>query len=247
MERDIAIQLVGVGKRYYKHSGSLTDLKHMWFGSSKAKDAFWSLRDISFTLRKGDTVGILGGNGSGKSTLLKIILGVTSPTVGKVNVRGTIGGLIELGAGFHKEMTGRENIYINGVILGLKEKEIDSIIDEIIAFSGLESFIDTPIKHYSSGMKVRLGFSIAIHLVTDIILLDEVLAVGDARFKKKAMEAIEDYLRNKTILLVSHSASQVKKICKKAIVLDRGTIVFSGETDAAIAYYQEHIVDKQDK
>ncbi|MDF0726006.1 ABC transporter ATP-binding protein [Cytobacillus sp. S13-E01] len=218
MGNDCLIKLNHVGKHYSKSASSLFDIKNKLLNRQKA-EGYWSLRDISLTIQKGETVAILGGNGSGKSTLLKVILGVTAPTEGSVEVRGRIGGLIELGAGFHKEMTGRENIYINGVVLGLKEKEIDALMDDIIAFAELEGYIDSPIKHYSSGMKVRLGFAIAIHVDSDIILLEEVLAVGDARFRKKAMNAIETYLQNKTIIFVSHSNQQVREICKKAIVL----------------------------
>jgi ABC-type polysaccharide/polyol phosphate transport system ATPase subunit len=242
---EYVIKLSHVGKRYRKRVSKIFDFKDKFLRRESDGKEYWSLKDISLNVRQGDTLAILGGNGSGKSTLLKIILGVTAPTTGTVEVKGKIGGLIELGAGFHKEMTGRENIYINGVVLGLKEKEIDALMDDIIAYSELEEYIDSPIKQYSSGMKVRLGFSIAIHVQSDIILLDEVLAVGDARFRKKAMSSINSYLKDKTILFVSHSTSQVRSICEKAIVLDNGKIVYSGDTESAIKFYEEKIVQTE--
>lgn len=242
---EYVIKLSHVGKRYRKRVSKIFDYKDKFLRRESGGKEYWSLKDISLNVRQGDTLAILGGNGSGKSTLLKIILGVTAPTTGTVEVKGKIGGLIELGAGFHKEMTGRENIYINGVVLGLKEKEIDALMDDIIAYSELEEYIDSPIKQYSSGMKVRLGFSIAIHVQSDIILLDEVLAVGDARFRKKAMSSIKSYLKDKTILFVSHSTSQVRNICEKAIVLDHGKIIYSGDTESAIKFYEENIVQKE--
>lgn len=241
---DFAIRLDRVGKLYQGNPTRLFSLRDKLLLRKKQNKGNWSLKDISLTIDKGESVAILGDNGSGKSTLLKIILGVTSPTEGEVNVNGKIGGLIELGAGFQKELSGRENIYINGVVLGLKEKEIDNILDEIIAFSELENHIDKPIKTYSSGMKIRLGFSIAIHVNTDIVLLDEVLAVGDKRFRKKALSAIRSYLKGKTIVFVSHSEHQVRAVCEKAIVLDKGEVVYFGDVDSALDIYQNEIVER---
>ncbi|WP_249870460.1 ABC transporter ATP-binding protein [Oceanobacillus saliphilus] len=242
---DYAIKLTKVGK-IYKTNRLLSTRDKLIFGKTKLNGK-WSLKDISLTINKGESVAILGDNGSGKSTLLKIILGVTSPTEGEVIVNGKIGGLIELGAGFQKELSGRENIYMNGVVLGLKEKEIDEILDEIIEFSELEDHIDKPIKTYSSGMKVRLGFSIALHVNSDIVLLDEVLAVGDKRFRKKALRAIRSFLKGKTIVFVSHSAHQVKAVCEKAIVLDKGEVVYFGDVDSALDLYENEIVERKDK
>ncbi|KHF38718.1 ABC transporter ATP-binding protein [Halalkalibacter okhensis] len=242
----IAVELDGVSKKYYK-TGLVQgprEWKNIILKRKSRNDIYWALNNISFNIMQGESVAIIGGNGSGKSTLLKTILGVTTPTEGSVKVNGEIGGLIELGAGFHKEMTGRENIYINGAVLGLKEDEVDAVIDNIIAFAELEDFIDTPIKKYSSGMKVRLGFSIAIHVRTDIVLLDEVLAVGDARFRKKALQAIKEYLKGKTIVFVSHNAKQVKEVCDKGIVLDKGNIVFIGNVESALEYYENEIINK---
>ncbi|MFC0471057.1 ABC transporter ATP-binding protein [Halalkalibacter kiskunsagensis] len=246
---DYAIRLTGVGKRYSK-TGKITimkELKKNLLKKETKKDYHWPLRDVTLTIDRGESIAVIGGNGSGKSTLLKLILGVTAPTEGDIDINGSIGGLIELGAGFHKEMTGRENIYINGAVLGLSSDEVDEVMDEIIEFSELEDYIDMPIKMYSSGMKVRLGFSIAIHIDTEIVLLDEVLAVGDASFRKKALKAIKEFLKGKTIVFVSHSNSQVKDICTKGIVVDKGRIVYQGDVNSALQFYEENIVNKKEK
>ncbi|MYL30761.1 ATP-binding cassette domain-containing protein [Halobacillus halophilus] len=235
-----AIQVNGVGKEFLSNPLNHFSLR------KQAKDSHWSIKDVSFSVKPGESVAILGGNGSGKSTLLKLILGVTSPTKGNIKINGKIGGLIELGAGFHKELTGRENIYINGVVLGLKEKEVDLIIDDIIEFSELGSHIDKPVKQYSSGMRVRLGFSIAIHVDSDIVLLDEVLAVGDAKFREKALAAIKQYLKGKTIVFVSHSKAQVKQVCEKGIVIDEGMVAYEGEIRDAVDVYDEIIKKKKE-
>lgn len=240
MTNNIAIKLNRVGKNFPENPLNLFRSK------KKLKEGHWSIKNVSFTINKGESVAILGDNGSGKSTLLKLILGVTSPTTGDIEVSGKIGGLIELGAGFHKELTGRENIYINGVVLGLKERQVDKIIDDIIEFSELGKHIDKPVKQYSSGMRVRLGFSIAIHVDTDIVLLDEVLAVGDKNFREKALSSIKDYLKGKTIIFVSHSNAQVKQVCEKGIVLDEGVIVYKGDIKDAVKYYQSEIKEKED-
>lgn len=235
--KEYAIQVNNVGKTFKPQLSNIFTVGKRLF-SKERNEGHRSLQDISFDIEPGESVAILGDNGSGKSTLLKIILGVTSPTYGTVTINGKIGGLIELGAGFQKELSGRENIYMNGVVLGLKEKEIDEVIDDIIEFSELEDHIDKPIKQYSSGMKVRLGFSIAIHVKSDIVLLDEVLAVGDKRFRKKALQAIKTYLKGKTIIFVSHSTHQVKQLCEKAVVLEDGKMVYMGEIEEAINVYE---------
>ncbi|WP_010197299.1 ABC transporter ATP-binding protein [Bacillus sp. m3-13] len=241
---EAAITLYKVGKKYSTNAAKVFGIKNILLNKSNKNRESWSIKDVSLTINQGESVAILGDNGSGKSTLLKVILGVTSPSTGRININGKIGGLIELGAGFHQELSGRENIYMNGVVLGLREREIDNIIDDIIEFSELKDHIDKPIKYFSSGMKVRLGFSIAIHVKADIILLDEVLAVGDKRFRKKAMKAIKTYLKGKTIVFVSHSTDQVRKICKRAIVLDKGELVYVGDTESAIHFYETEIEDK---
>lgn len=202
-------------------------------------DYVWALKDITFDVQQGDVVGIIGKNGAGKSTLLKILSKVTSPTTGEIRTRGRIGTLLEVGTGFHPEMTGRENIYMNGAILGMTKQEIRSKLDEIIDFSGCERYIDTPVKRYSSGMTVRLGFAVAAHLEPEILVVDEVLAVGDAEFQKKAIGKMQDVARGqgRTVLFVSHNMAAVKSLCTRGIVLQNGGMMFDGPTDEAIEVY----------
>ncbi len=199
---------------------------------------FWAIQDMSFEVNQGDVVGVIGKNGSGKSTLLKILSEITSPTAGRALVKGTMSSLLEVGTGFHSELTGRENVYLNGSILGMSRKEIDRKYDEIVAFSGVEEFMDTPIKRYSSGMKLRLAFSVAAHLEPDILILDEVLAVGDANFQQKCLGKIGEVARNgRTILFVSHNLAAVQSLCNRGIVLQEGRLAFSGTADQAVAHY----------
>ncbi len=202
-------------------------------------DYVWALRDIDFKVEQGDVVGIIGKNGAGKSTLLKLLSKVTGPTVGTIRARGRIASLLEVGTGFHGEMTGRENIYTNGAILGMKKHEIDAKIDEIIDFSGCEKYIDTPVKRYSSGMTVRLGFAVAAHLDPEILVVDEVLAVGDAEFQKKAIGKMQDVSRGegRTVLFVSHNMTSVKSLCKHGIILKDGMLVDSGDIDPIVTKY----------
>lgn len=208
---------------------------------SKAGDSdyVWALRDIDFKVEQGDVVGIIGKNGAGKSTLLKLLSKVTGPTVGTIRARGRIGALLEVGTGFHPEMTGRENIFMNGAILGMSKAEVASKIDEIIAFSGCERYIDTPVKRYSSGMKVRLGFAVAAHLDPEILVVDEVLAVGDAEFQKKAIGKMREVSMGggRTVLFVSHNMASIRKLCKSGILLDNGQISFQGDVADTIATY----------
>ena len=200
---------------------------------SKAADSdyVWALKDINFKVEQGDVVGIIGKNGAGKSTLLKLLSKVTAPTTGTIRARGRIASLLEVGTGFHGEMTGRENIYMNGSILGMSKKEIDAKIDEIVDFSGCERYIDTPVKRYSSGMTVRLGFAVAAHLDPEILVVDEVLAVGDAEFQKKAIGKMQDVSRGegRTVLFVSHNMESVKNLCKTGVILENGRTVYRGE------------------
>ena len=208
--------------------------------STKGESEYvWALRDIDFKVEQGDVVGIIGKNGAGKSTLLKILSKVTAPTTGTIRARGRIGSLLEVGTGFHPEMTGRENIYMNGAILGMTKSEITKKLDEIVDFSGCERYIDTPVKRYSSGMMVRLGFAVAAHLDPEILVVDEVLAVGDAEFQKKAIGKMQDVSRGegRTVLFVSHNMAAVRNLCKTGIVLHNGSIVFSGTADMAIEKY----------
>ena len=204
----------------------------------------WSLKDINFEINQGDAVGIIGKNGAGKSTLLKLLSRVTSPTTGNIKVKGRIASLLEVGTGFHPELSGRENIYLNGAILGMRKKEITRKLDEIIDFSGVERYIDTPVKRYSSGMYVRLAFAVAAHLESEILIVDEVLAVGDAEFQKKCLGKMGDISKGegRTVLFVSHNMSAVKSLCTKGVVLKNGFITYSGEiTDAVNNYLTESI------
>jgi lipopolysaccharide transport system ATP-binding protein len=202
-------------------------------------DYVWALQDINFEVERGEVLGIIGKNGAGKSTLLKILSKVTSPTTGSIKYNGRIASLLEVGTGFNGEMTGRENIFLNGAILGMTKKEIASKLDEIIAFSGCERYIDTPVKRYSSGMTVRLAFAVAAFLEPEILVIDEVLAVGDAEFQKKAIGKMQDISRSggRTVLFVSHNMAAVKSLCTKAIVLENGAVVFEGNTNDGIDYY----------
>ena len=199
----------------------------------------WSLKDINFEINQGDAVGIIGKNGAGKSTLLKLLSRVTSPTTGEIKVKGRIASLLEVGTGFHPELSGKENIYLNGAILGMRKKEITRKLDEIIDFSGVERYIDTPVKRYSSGMYVRLAFAVAAHLESEILIVDEVLAVGDAEFQKKCLGKMGDISKGegRTVLFVSHNMAAVKSLCSKGIVLENGKTSFNGPVDGAIEYY----------
>lgn len=213
--------------------------------SSKGEsDYVWSLRNINFEINQGDSVGIIGRNGAGKSTLLKILSQVTQPTTGKIYTKGRIASLLEVGTGFHPEMTGRENIYLNGAILGMRKHEIKRKFDEIVAFSGVERYIDTPVKRYSSGMYVRLAFAVAAHLESEILIVDEVLAVGDAEFQKKCLGKMNEVSKGegRTVLFVSHSMASVKKLCNKGIVLHNGKNVFNGNIESVINYYENNLV-----
>ena len=199
----------------------------------------WALRDINFGVQEGDVVGIIGRNGAGKSTLLKLLSKVTAPTTGEIRTRGRIGTLLEVGTGFHPEMTGRENIYMNGAILGMTKQEIRSKLDEIVDFSGCERYIDTPVKRYSSGMTVRLGFAVAAHLDPEILVVDEVLAVGDAEFQKKALGKMKEVStgQGRTVLFVSHNMAAVRSLCTRGIVLHNGLLVFDGTSKEAVETY----------
>ena len=202
-------------------------------------DRFWALKDISFDIEQGDRVGIIGRNGAGKSTVLKLISRITAPTEGCIKVKGRVVSLLEVGTGFHPELTGRENVYLNGAILGMKKRQVAKKMDEIIAFSEIEKFIDTPVKRYSSGMYVRLAFAVAAHLDSDILLADEVLAVGDASFQKKCLGKMEDVSRNqgRTVLFVSHNISMIRQLCLHGILLSKGSIVYKGDIESTIDEY----------
>jgi len=205
-------------------------------------EEFWALKDVSFEVRPGEVVGIIGRNGAGKSTLLKILSRITEPTTGRVRLRGRIASLLEVGTGFHQELTGRENIFLNGAILGMSRAEITSKFDEIVAFSEVEKFLDTPVKRYSSGMYVRLAFGVAAHLEPEILVVDEVLAVGDAEFQKKCLGKMQDVSKGgRTVLFVSHNMSAIQSLCSAAVVLEKGRLRFLGSIDAAIGEYLKTI------
>ena len=208
--------------------------------SSKATEEYvWALKDINFEVQEGEVLGIIGKNGAGKSTLLKILSRVTSPTTGTIKTKGRIASLLEVGTGFHPELTGRENVFLNGAILGMSKAEINDKLAEIIEFSGCELYIDTPVKRYSSGMRVRLAFAVAAHLEPDILIVDEVLAVGDAEFQKKAIGKMQDISREggRTVLFVSHNMAAVKSLCTRGIVLENGMVVFEGKVEDSINNY----------
>ena len=214
--------------------------------SKKSEEAYvWALRDINFEVQEGEVLGIIGKNGAGKSTLLKLLSRVTAPTTGTIKSRGRIASLLEVGTGFHPELTGRENIYLNGAILGMTKSEIASKIDEIISFSGCEMYIDTPVKRYSSGMTVRLAFAVAAHLEPDILVIDEVLAVGDAEFQKKAIGKMQEISQGqgRTVLFVSHNMASVKKLCTRGLVLENGNISYTGDIEDCV----EHYLKKEDR
>ena len=202
------------------------------------KEDFWALQDISFQAFEGDSMAIIGRNGAGKSTMLKILSKITPPTRGQIKIKGRIASLLEVGTGFHPELTGRENIYLNGAILGLRKIEINQKLDQIIDFSGVEKFLDTPLKHYSSGMKLRLAFSVAAYLEPEILLIDEVLAVGDTEFQKKCIGRMDEVSKEgRTVIFVSHDLEAVRKLCKTGIVLDHGQIIDTGEISSVVNNY----------
>ncbi|WP_080055438.1 ABC transporter ATP-binding protein [Spirosoma aerolatum] len=210
--------------------------------SKGQSDYVWALKDINFEVMPGEVLGIIGKNGAGKSTLLKILSKVTGPTIGRINFNGRIGSLLEVGTGFHPDLTGRENIFLNGAILGMTKREIRSKLDEIIDFSGCERYVDTPVKRYSSGMTVRLGFAVAAHLDPEILVVDEVLAVGDAEFQKKAIGKMQDVSRNegRTVLFVSHNLNAISLLCNRAILIENGQILVDGFTEKIINRYIEN-------
>jgi lipopolysaccharide transport system ATP-binding protein len=207
--------------------------------ASNPSGYIWALKDVSFEVKEGEIVGIIGRNGAGKTTLLKILARITKPTKGYAEVRGRVGSLLEVGIGFHPELTGRENIYLSGAILGMTKQEIDRKFDEIVTFAGVEQFLDTPLKHYSTGMQMRLAFAVAAHLEPEILLVDEVLAVGDLEFQKKCLGKMEEVSRSgRTVLFVSHQMNQIRRLCERVIWLDGGQIVQEGPTAKVVAAYE---------
>jgi lipopolysaccharide transport system ATP-binding protein len=254
---DIAVRVEHVGKQY--HIGArqmayrtlrdaLADaawgpLRRLRGVHSDPQNAFWALDDVSFEIRQGEAVGIIGRNGAGKSTLLKILSRITRPTRGRVELFGRVGSLLEVGTGFHPELTGRENIYLNGAILGMSRREIERKFDEIVAFSEIEKFLDTPVKFYSSGMYVRLAFAVAAHLEPEILVVDEVLAVGDAEFQRKCLGKMEDVsYQGRTVLFVSHNLSAIAALCKRALWLEKGALFMSGSAPDILHAYTSNLL-----
>jgi lipopolysaccharide transport system ATP-binding protein len=262
---DIVINVENLGKQYRLGNvgtGTLTDdIKRWWYLARGKEDPFlkigevndralkgtsdyiWALRDINLQVQQGEVLGIIGKNGAGKSTLLKILSKITAPTIGKIGYKGRIGSLLEVGTGFHQDLTGRENIFINGAILGMTKKEIAKKFDKIVDFSGCERYIDTPVKRYSSGMLVRLGFAVAAFLEPEILVVDEVLAVGDSEFQSKAIGKMKDVSRNdgRTVLFVSHNMGSLSQLCSKGILLKNGTLAYHGDIQSTIEEYSRTI------
>ena len=258
---DIAIKVEDLGKKYiirHEQQESYKTFQDLLIKSSKriitslnpfadsakgndgSREEFWALKDVNFEINKGDKVGIIGRNGAGKSTLLKVLSRITEPTTGRIRINGRIASLLEVGTGFHPELTGRENIYLNGAILGMSRAEIKSKFDEIVAFAEIEKFLDTPVKRYSSGMYVRLAFSVAAHLEPEILVVDEVLAVGDIAFQKKCLGKMQDVSEDgRTILFVSHNMGAIAKLCNKGIYLESGAIGYKGDIQHVITRYQD--------
>ncbi|MGH7215528.1 MAG: ABC transporter ATP-binding protein, partial [Tepidisphaeraceae bacterium] len=207
-----------------------------------ARETFWALNDVSFDICQGEVVGIIGRNGAGKSTLLKVLSRITEPTTGCIELYGRVGALLEVGTGFHPELTGRENIFLNGQILGMRRREIARQFDAIVDFAGVEQFLDTPVKRYSSGMYVRLAFAVAAHLEPEIMLVDEVLAVGDEEFQRKCLGKMKDVARSgRTVIFVSHQMQSIAKLCTRAICMERGRVAYAGAVDDTIDHYLESL------
>lgn len=256
---DLAIRCENLSKQYrigsperYKTlrdtitNTALAPFRRLKSGSQNGHGYIWALNDVSFDIKRGEVVGIIGLNGAGKSTLLKILSRITIPTRGRADIFGRVGSLLEVGTGFHPELTGRENIYLNGAILGMRKIEIDRKFDEIVAFAEVEKFLDTPVKRYSSGMYVRLAFAVAGHLETEVLLVDEVLAVGDAQFQKKCFAKMKEIgTQGRTILFVSHNMSAVRSICKQALIVERGVVVAQGEITSTVDQYLSRINSSQ--
>jgi len=240
------LEIQHIGKKYRIQQSrqpyiSLRDSIGQWFKPKSQSQDFWALNDVSFTVNAGDTIGIIGKNGAGKSTLLKILSRITPPTTGKVISRGRIASLLEVGTGFHPELSGRENVFMNGSILGMRRGEIKTHFDAIVDFAGVAQFIDTPLKHYSSGMQLRLAFAVAAFLQNEILIIDEVLAVGDAEFQKKCLGKMDEVSKSgRTVLFVSHNMASVKSLCKKGLVLVNGKIEFQGTQTNSIIFYQNN-------
>jgi ABC-type polysaccharide/polyol phosphate transport system ATPase subunit len=242
IHREKVVSLSGVGLYFHKAQGRQKKLLNLGFLSRNitGKDNFWALRDITLSLYEGDVLGIVGNNGAGKSTLLKLLTGVILPDIGTLEMRGRVSALLSLGAGFNPHLSGRKNVYLSGMFMGLKKEEVSAIYDQIIKFSELEDFIDTPIKYYSSGMKARLGFSVAVHVQPEILVVDEVLATGDKNFRKKAEEKMKELMHSaKVLIIASHSMQLIRDMCNKCLLLEKGRMKKIGEVDEVLKLYIE--------
>lgn len=242
---EFAIRVENLSKQYFigaEKSDSFRETLTTMTGLTRVKSKFLALQDVNINFHKGEVLGIVGKNGAGKSTLLKILSQITKPTSGKIEIHGRVASLLEVGTGFHPELSGRENIYLNGTILGMTRAEIQDKFDEIVAFSGISKFIDTPVKNYSSGMYVRLAFAVAAHLDPDILIIDEVLAVGDAEFQSKSLQKMKETATSgKTIIIVSHQMNLIKALCDRVIIMDQGKVTFDGAKDEGISFYLSQI------
>ena len=259
MSDEIAIQVRGLGKKYtiggpqekyhtirdaIANSVKAPFRKLSRQSADKSTNDFWALRDVSFDVHEGEVIGIIGRNGAGKSTLLKILSQITTPSEGEVDIYGRVGSLLEVGTGFHPELTGRENIFLSGSILGMRKREIEAKLDDIVKFSEIEKFLDTPVKRYSSGMYVRLAFAVAAHLDPEILVVDEVLAVGDVQFQKKCLAKMGDVAQEgRTVLFVSHNMTAIQALCQRGILLESGKIAYTGEVSATVDHYLNKITD----
>jgi ABC-type polysaccharide/polyol phosphate transport system ATPase subunit len=241
MSSNPAISINHVSKLFHKQNQrTFKELIPALFGGKKVVESFWALKDIDLEIKKGETIGIIGPNGSGKSTLLKLIAGVSQPTKGEIKTNGRIAPLIELGAGFHPELTGRENVFLNGIILGMTRAEVSEKFKKIVDFAEIWDFIDQPVKHYSSGMYLRLAFAVAIHTEPEILLIDEILAVGDAAFQAKCFKKMDEFKQKKvTIIYVSHAIESVKSFCDKVLYIDHSQMMGFGESEEVINKYIE--------
>nr|WP_299202767.1 ABC transporter ATP-binding protein [uncultured Brumimicrobium sp.] len=240
--KEKAISIKGLSKRYsigvVKDTSFRASLAGVFKKKKNPNNDFWALKDVSFDVEQGEVIGIIGKNGAGKSTLLKVLSKITQPTEGRIEINGRVASLLEVGTGFHPELTGRENIYLNGTLLGMTRKEVAEKLEEIVEFSGVRKFIDTPVKHYSSGMYVRLAFSVAAHLEPEILIIDEVLAVGDAEFQKKCLGKMKDVAgEGRTVIFVSHDLAAVKNLCTRCVLLNNGSISMIGTTSECIEKY----------
>lgn len=238
MQENVVIQAEGISKRYRLGVIDSGSFFKKITGNITPEEEYWALRDVSFDVKRGEMLGIIGKNGAGKSTLLKILSQITKPTTGTIRIKGKVASLLEVGTGFHPELSGRDNIFMNGTILGMKKAEIKDKFDEIVDFSGVEKYIDTPVKRYSSGMYVRLAFAVAAHLEPEILIVDEVLAVGDAEFQKKCLGKMQDVAgHGRTVIFVSHNMQAVNRLCAASILLEGGKLIKHGVTSEIISYY----------